>query len=161
MLKHSARSHVGVSHHSEAEHPRRSQDGCSSLRPNVRRSSHPFGDSDEARLKTTCSGVHSQGAPAFNKARLKTTRSEVHSSVHQRLIRRVTREKGLTRPDDASPKECERGRAEVLGTFSARARREDKKQRGVCDCGRHALRAGRQVSFANVTPRSAPFTKRT
>ena len=36
----------------------------------------------------------------------------------------------------------------MLGTFSARARREDKVQCGVCDCGRHALRAGRQLASA-------------
>ena len=68
MLKHSTRSHLGVSHLLEAEQPRRSQVGCTSLRPPVRRSSHLFGDSDEARLKTTCSEVDSPGAPAFNKA---------------------------------------------------------------------------------------------
>ena len=79
MLKHSTRSHLGVSHHLEAEQPRRSQVGCTSLRPPVRRSSHLFGDSDEARLKTTCSEVDSPGAPASDKARLKTTRSEVDS----------------------------------------------------------------------------------
>ena len=47
--------------------------------------------------------------------------------------RRVTREKGVTRPDDATPKNATRVGPEVLGTFSARARREDKKQCGVCD----------------------------
>ena len=32
---------------------------------------------------------------------------------------------------------------------------------GACGCGGHALRAGRRVSSANVTSRSAPHTKRT
>ena len=43
------------------------------------------------------------------------------------------------------PKECEEGRVEVLGTFFARAHREDDKQYGACGCGcgGHALRVGR------------------
>ena len=55
--------------------------------------------------------------------------------------------------------ECEKGRAEVLGTFSARAHREDDKQYGACGCGSHALGAGRRVLSATVTLRSAPYTK--
>ena len=55
---------------------------------------------------------------------------------------------GSDTPGRREPKECERGRAEVLGTFSARAHRECKVQCGVCDCGRHALRAGRQLASA-------------
>ena len=41
------------------------------------------------------------------------------------------------------PKECEEGRVEVLGTFSARAHRVDDKQYGACGCWGHALRVGR------------------
>ena len=59
------------------------------------------------------------------------------------------------------PKECEKGMVEVLGTFSARAHREDEKQYGACGCGGHALRAGRRLLSASVTLRSAPYTKRT
>ena len=36
------------------------------------------------------------------------------------------REKGVDTPGRREPKECERGRAEVLGTFSARAHRSVK-----------------------------------
>ena len=53
-------------------------DGLASDRT-IWRSSHLFGDSQEACLKTTCSEVDSQGAPSFNKARLRTTCSEVDS----------------------------------------------------------------------------------
>ena len=55
---------------------------------------------------------------------------------------------GSDTPGRREPKECERGRAEVLGTFFARAHRECKVQCGVCDCGRHALRVGRQLASA-------------
>ena len=55
---------------------------------------------------------------------------------------------GSDTPGLREPKECERGRAEVLGTFSARAHRECKVQCGVCDSGRHALRAWRQLASA-------------
>ena len=41
---------------------------------------------------------------------------------------------GSDTPGRREPKECERGRAEVLGTFSARAYRKSHKC-GVCDCG--------------------------
>ena len=64
-------------------------------------------------------------------------------------------------PGRREPTECEKDRAEALGTFSARAHREEEKQCGACGCGGHALRAGRRVSSANVTSRSAPHTKRT
>ena len=43
----------------------------------------------------------------------------------------MTREKGVTRPDDANPKESEKDRAEALGTFSARAHRESRAAAGV------------------------------
>ena len=59
------------------------------------------------------------------------------------------------------PKECEKGRAEVLGTFSARAHREDEEQYGACGCGSHALGTGKRLLSASVTLRSAPYTKRT
>ena len=72
------------------------------------RSSHPFGDSEEARLKTTRSEVDSQGAQAFNKARLMTTRSEVHSPVHWRLIRQETRVRGLTHHSRRDPRNARR-----------------------------------------------------
>ena len=37
---------------------------------------------------------------------------------------------GSDTPGRREPKECEKGRAEVLGTFSARAHREDEEQYG-------------------------------
>ena len=68
---------------------------------------------------------------------------------------------GSDTPGRREPKECEKGRVEVLGTFSARAHREDEKQYGACGCGGHALGAGRRLLSASVTLRSAPYTKRT
>ena len=68
--------------------------------------------------------------------------------------------RGLTHHSRRDPRECEKCRAEVLGTFSARAHRECREQCGECVCGRHALRAGRQVSSANATPCSAPVHKK-
>ena len=38
---------------------------------------------------------------------------------------------GSDTPGRREPKECEKGRVEVLGTFSARAHREDEKQYGA------------------------------
>ena len=118
MLKHSTSSQLGVSHHLEAEQPRRSQVGCSSLRPPVRRSSH--------HLETQMAGDAREGSDT---------------------------------PGRREPKECERGRVEVLETFSARARREDEKQYGACGCGGHALRAGRRLLSASVTERR-PHTQK-
>ena len=71
----------------------------------------------------------------------------------------MTREKGVTRPDGA-PKECERGRAEVLGTFSARARRECKEQCGECDCGRHALQGWEASVFRQRDAPQRPVHKK-
>ena len=106
--------------------------------------------------QTTRSEVHSQGAPAFNKARLETTRSEVHSSVHQRLIRRVTREKGLTRPDDASPKNARGVGPKCSGPSLHERAGRTRNSVVVCDCERHALGAGRQLASAkrDVSQRS-------
>ena len=42
----------------------------------------------------------------------------------------------LDTPQPTRSKECEKCRAEVLGTFSARAHRECEEQYGVCDCRR-------------------------
>ena len=67
---------------------------------------------------------------------------------------------GSDTPGRRQPKQCERERAEVLGTFSARARREDKKQCGVCDCGRHAIGAGRQLASANRDVSQRPTHKK-
>ena len=58
--------------------------------------------------QTTCSDVESP-------VRRSTRR------VHPRSIRQKTRVRGLTQPLQSRSMECERGRAEVLGTFSARA----------------------------------------
>ena len=68
---------------------------------------------------------------------------------------------GSDTPGRREPTECEKDRAEVLGTFSARAHREVEYSMVRAAAGGHALRAGRHVSSANVTPRSAPYTKRT
>ena len=62
---------------------------------------------------------------------------------------------GLTHHSRRDPTECEKGRAEVLGTLSARAHRECNVQCGECDCGRQAFRVGKPV----VTLRSAWYTK--
>ena len=98
-----------------------SQDG---RRLDAQASDHLFGG------RVTCSETQTRHA-------LRPPVRRLTRRVHRRLIRQPTRST-----------ECEKGRAEVLGTFSARTHRECKVQCGVCDCGRHALRAGRQLASA-------------
>ena len=65
---------------------------------------------------------------------------------------------GSDTPGRREPKECEKGRVEVLGTFFARAHRGDEKQHGACGCGGHAFSAGRRLLSASVT--AAPHTQK-
>ena len=67
---------------------------------------------------------------------------------------------GSDTPGRREPKECQKCRAEVLGTFSARAHPECEEQCGVCDCGRHALGAGRHVSSAYRDVSQRPHTQK-
>ena len=80
-----------------------SQDGCLL---DAQASDHLFGgrvtgSETQACLKTTCSEVDSQGAPAFHKA------GDARAWIDA--------------PQPLRSKECERSGAGVLGTFSARA----------------------------------------
>ena len=82
------------------------------------------------------------------------------SSHHLETQKAGDAREGSDTPGRREPKECERGRAEVLGTFSARAHRERKVQYGVCVCGRHALRAGRQLASAYRDVSQRPTQKK-
>ena len=77
----------------------------------------------------------------------------VDSSTALAFIEADVAHGGVTQPPYAALQRMREGRAGVLGTFSARAHGECKVQ-----CG--ASRP-RQMSSANVTLRSAPYTKRT
>ena len=94
--------------------------GEASLRPPVRRSSH--------HLET-------QKRHAFDH------HLEVESPFGDSR-RQETRVRGLKQPLPSRPTECERGRAEVLGTFSARAPRRSASGSGAAAAQVHPLGSG-------------------
>ena len=139
--------------------------GCSSIPPvpiwesaTIWRLSNQDGCRMGEMPQTTCSEVES----LVWRLRGGSLRPPVRRSSHLLVALKAGDARAwIDNPLPSRSKECEKGRAEVPGTFSARAHREDDKQYSACGCGGYALRAGRRLLAASVTLRSAPYTKRT